>query len=135
MIYGVEAYTCDDAKIKDKNNKYYHLVLLAKNETGRINLNRLITISERPENKYYKPRIDLDILREHKDGLIVLSACLAGEVSKRLMDDDYDGAKSVVAKYKEVFGKDYYLEIQAHNDPEQKEVNQKMLRLAKATNT
>ena len=52
MIYGVEAYTCDDAKIKDKNNKYYHLVLLAKNETGRINLNRLITISERPENKY-----------------------------------------------------------------------------------
>lgn len=135
MIYGVEAYTCDDAKIKDKNNKYYHLVLLAKNETGRINLNRLITISERPENKYYKPRIDLDILQEHKDGLIVLSACLAGEVSKRLIDDDYDGAKAVVGKYKAVFGKDYYLEIQAHNDPEQIEVNHKIIQLAKETNT
>ncbi len=135
MIYGVEAYTCDDAKIKDKNNKYYHLVLLAKNETGRINLNRLITISERPENKYYKPRIDLNILREHKDGLIVLSACLAGEVSKRLMSDDYDGAKAVVAKYKAVFGKDYYLEVQAHNDPEQIEINRKIIKLAKETNT
>ena len=135
MVYGVEAYTCDDAKIKDKNNKYYHRVLLAKNETGRINLNRLITISERPENKYYKPRIDLDILREHKDGLIVLSACLAGEVSKRLMADDYDGAKTVVAKYKAVFGNDYYLEIQAHNDTEQVEVNHKIIQLAKETNT
>ena len=135
MIYGVESYTCDDAKIKDKNNKYYHLVLLAKNETGRINLNRLITISERPENKYYKPRIDLDILMEHKDGLIVLSACLAGEVSKRLMADDYDGAKTVVAKYKAVFGNDYYLEVQAHNDPEQIEVNRKVMLLAKETDT
>ena len=135
MIHGMEAYICDDAKIKDKDNRYYHLVLLCKNETGRINLNRLITISERPENKYYKPRIDFEILQAHKDGLIVLSACLAGEVSRLLQADNYDGAKAVVAKYKQAFGADYFLEIQAHNDPEQIEVNKKILQLAKVTNT
>ena len=135
MIHGMEAYICDDTEIKDKNNRYYHLVLLCKNETGRINLNRLITISERPENKYFKPRIDMEILQAHKDGLIVMSACLAGEVAKLLLADDYDGAKVVVTKYKQAFGADYFLEIQAHNDPEQIEVNQKILRLAKDTNT
>ena len=135
MLHGMEAYICADAKVKDKDNKYYHLVLLCKNETGRINLNRLISISERAENKYGKPRIDFEILREHKDGLIVLSACLAGEVSRLLMADDYSGAKAVVTNYKQAFGADYFLEVQAHNDPEQIEVNHKILRLAKDTKT
>lgn len=135
MLHGMEAYVCDDAKVKDKDNRYYHLVLLCKNETGRINLNRLITISERPENKYYKPRIDLNILSEHKDGLIALSACMAGEVSRALQSGDYEGAKKVVAKHKAVLGKDYFLEIQAHNDPEQIEVNKQILQLAKDTHT
>lgn len=135
MLHGIESYICADAKVKDKDNRYYHLVLLCKNETGRINLNRLITISEHPENKYYKPRIDFEILQAHKDGLIVLSACLAGEVSRLLQSDDYEGAKAVVAKYKQAFGTDYFLEIQAHNDPEQIEVNKRILQLAKDTNT
>ena len=135
MVHGMEAYICDDAKVKDKDNRYYHLVLLCKNETGRINLNRLITISERKENKYYKPRIDFEILKEHKDGLIVLSACLAGEIPRLLQADDYEGAKAVVTKYKQVFGADYFLEVQAHNDPEQIDVNQQILRLAEDTET
>lgn len=135
MIHGMEAYICDDAKVKDKNNRYYHLVLLCKNETGRINLNRLITISERPENKYYKPRIDLSILQEHKDGLIVMSACLAGEISRLLIDGNYEAAKNSVLKYKSVLGNDYYLEVQAHNDQEQIDVNKQILKIAQETNT
>lgn len=135
MIHGMEAYVCHDAKVKDKSNRYYHLVLLCKNETGRINLNRLISISERPENKYYKPRIDLNILSEHREGLIALSACMGGEVSRALQSGDYDLAKEVVAKHKALFGADYFLEVQAHDDPEQIEVNKQILQLAKDTGT
>jgi len=135
MNHGMEAYICDDATVKDKDNRYYHLVLLCKNETGRLNLNKLISISERPENKYYKPRIDFDILKAHSEGLIVLTACLAGEVPRLLQADDYEGAKALVAKYKSVFGDDYYLELQARNDPEQIEINKLILKLAADTNT
>lgn len=129
-IHGVEFYICDDATVKDKDNKYYHLVALCKDETGRINMNRLITKSEHPDHFYSKPRIDFGMLMEHSDGLVIMSACLAGEVSRRLLADDYDGAVAIAKKYKEAFGDDYYLEIQSHMVEEQIEVNKKILQIA-----
>lgn len=129
-IVGVEFYVCDDLSVKDKNSKYYHLVALCKNEAGRLNMNKLISLSERPENKYYKPRIDFDLLSEYGEGLVILSACLAGEVSKSLLSNDYGNAKKIALKYQERFGDDYYLEIQAHRDPEQIAVNRQVVQLA-----
>lgn len=130
-IIGVEFYICDDLTVRDKNSKYYHLVALCKNETGRINMNTLISLSERPENKYYKPRIDFELLSQYGEGLVILSACLAGEVSKNLLANDYEKAKETALRYKERFGEDYYLEIQAHRDPEQITVNEQILQLSK----
>ena len=129
-IIGVEFYICDDLAIRDKNSKYYHLVALCKNETGRINMNTLISLSERPENKYYKPRIDFNLLSQYGDGLVILSACLAGEVSKNLLADECEKAKETALRYKDRFGEDYYLEIQAHRDPEQITVNKQILQLS-----
>lgn len=130
-IHGCEMYICDDTNIKDQNSKYHHLVVLCKNETGRINLNKLISISNLSENFYSKPRIDFEKLKQHKDGLLVLSACLAGEISKFLLIDDYEKAKEIALKYKNEFGNDYYLEIQARNDNKQIEINKKIIALAK----
>lgn len=129
-IHGVEFYICDDVKVKDKDSKYYHLVALCKNDTGRLNMNRLITMSEHPDNKYFKPRIDFEMLKQHSDGLIIMSACLAGEVSKAIMSDEYDRAEQIARKYQEQFGEDYYIEIQSHSDPEQIKVNQALVVLA-----
>ena len=133
-IHGCEMYICDDTNIKDQNNKYYHLVLLCKNETGRINLNKLISISNLPENFYNKPRIDFEKLKQYKEGLIVQSACLAGEINKFLLINDYEKARKVALKYKNEFGNDYYLEIQARNDNKQIEINKKIVVLAKELN-
>lgn len=130
-IHGVEFYICDDLKIKDKNSKYYHLVALCKNETGRVNMNTLISLSENPTNKYYKPRIDFNLLAKYGDGLIIMSACLAGEVSKHILSGDSEGAYEIVKKYKSRFGEDYYLEVQAHRDEEQVVVNKQILSIAK----
>ena len=133
-IHGCEFYICDDTSIKDKNNRYYHLIALCKNDIGRINLNKLISISEHPDNKYYRPRIDFEKLRQHSDGLIILSACLAGEVSKYISEAQYDKAKEIALKYKSVFNGDYYLEIQARNDSEQIEANKQILNLSTELN-
>lgn len=130
-IHGCEMYICDDTSIKDKDNKYHHLIVLCKNETGRINLNKLITISNLPENFYNKPRIDFEKLQQYKDGLIIQSACLAGEIDKLLLAGNYEKAKEIALKYKNEFGNDYYLEIQARNDSKQIEVNKKVIELAK----
>ena len=78
-MYGCEMYICDDVKIRDSSSKYNHLIVIAKNETGRINLNKLVSLS--CYYKYYgKPRIDFNMLTDHKDGLIIVSACMAGAV-------------------------------------------------------
>lgn len=130
-IHGVEFYICDDLKVKDKNSKYYHLVALCKNETGRVNMNTLISLSENPTNKYYKPRIDFNLLSQYGDGLIIMSACLAGEVSKHIMSDDLKGAYEIAKKYRDRFGEDYYLEVQSHRDEEQIAVNKQILSMAK----
>lgn len=130
-IHGVEFYICDDVKIKDKDSKYYHLVALCKNEIGRINMNTLISMSEHPDNKYYKPRIDFDMLSRYGEGLIIMSACMAGEISRYLLSGNVEQATETALKYKERFGDDYYLEVQAHRDKEQIELNKKILELSK----
>jgi DNA polymerase-3 subunit alpha len=132
-IHGCEMYICDDTQIKDMNNKYYHLVILCKNENGRINLNKLISMSNLEENFYNKPRIDFNKLKEHKEGLLILSACLAGEISLYL-NKDYEEAKRRAMQYKTLFGDDYYLEIQSRNDLEQIEINKKIIQLSLETN-
>jgi len=132
-IHGCEVYTCDDLYVKNKDNRYYHLVILCKNDTGRINLNKLISESGKPENFYYKPRIDFDLLCKYKEGLLITSACMAGEVSRYILTD-YEKAKSIAQKYRSVFGEDYYLEIQAHNDEEQIIINKKTVELSRELN-
>lgn len=129
-LYGCEMYICDNVSVKDKNNKYFHLVIIAKNETGRINLNKLV--SESCNYKYYgKPRIDFEMLKQHKDGLIVLSACMAGEVQRNLAVGDYQQAEYIALKYRDVFNDDYYLEYQSHTDDRQQQLNRYIVDLAK----
>lgn len=128
-INGCELYICDDLAVKDKNNKYYHLIALCKNDTGRKNLNTLISLSERPENKYYKPRVDFKLIQKYSEGLIVLSACMAGEISRYIERGDTNKAEKTALKYKEHFGENYYLEIQSHNDKKQIELNKKIVDL------
>jgi len=129
-IYGCEMYICDDIQIKDKDNRYSHLVVLASSEQGRLNLNKLISISN-IDGFYYKPRIDFSLLKKHKEGLIVLSACMAGEVSKAFRIGDGVKARDIALKYKKEFGENYYLEYQSHSEPEQQKLNREIVDLAK----
>jgi len=133
FIYGCEMYICDDMTIKDKSNKYYHLVILAKNEQGRLNLNKLLSKSHL-EGFYYKPRIDFELLKQYKEGLIILSACMAGEIQRNLYNNNYQNAKEIALKYKNEFQDDYYLEFQSHNDKEQLELAKKVVSLSKELN-
>ena len=130
-IMGCEMYiTPQHPSVKNKENKYNHLVVIAKNETGRLNLIKLV--SEGNKYKYYgKPRIDYNMLLEHKDGLIITAACLGGEVQRAIMDEDIIKATNIALKYKNDFGDDYYLELQSHRDDEQRMVNRKLLEMAK----
>ena len=130
MIYGVELYECFDIKEKDKDNKYFHLVALAKNERGRIALNEIITKSNF-EGFYYKPRVDLELLKPYANDLIILSACLASKLSR---ETDYNKCVEYVKEYKSIFPH-FYLEMQSHKSQAQCEYNQKILKLAKDTNT
>lgn len=130
-IHGCEMYICNDVKIKDKTDKYFHLLILCKNEKGRQNLNKLMSISEHPDNKYNKPRIDFEILSQYSEGLICLSACMVGEISRFLMSGNFEEAYSRAKKYKELFGEDYYLEIQSRQEKEQMILNKQIVELAK----
>lgn len=129
VINGCEVYICGDVNVQNKDDKYNHLILLSKNEVGRQNLNWLI--SQSTLYRYYgKPRIDFNMLKEHHDGLVCLSACMAGEVSRALMNNDVVTAKNIALKYKELFGEDYYIEYQSHDTAEQQALNQKLIKLA-----
>lgn len=129
-LYGCEMYICNDVTTRDKNNRYHHLVVIAKNEAGRLNLNKLV--SESCKYKYYgKPRIDFEMLKSHKEGLIVCSACMGGEVQRLIVEKDYQSVVAVVKKYKEVFGDDYYLEYQSHSEPTQQMLNKVIVELGK----
>lgn len=129
VINGCEMYICDDVDVTNKDSKYHHLVLLCKNEQGRTNLNWLV--SQSTLHKYYgRPRIDFNMLKEHHEGLICLSACMAGEVSRALMNGDSKLAEKIALKYKSLFGEDYYIEYQAHLVDEQQSLNLQLIELA-----
>jgi len=138
-IIGVEIYLAPRG-LKDKTPKIdsnpHHLVLLAKNQVGYRNLMKLVSIAHL-EGYYYKPRIDLNILKNHAKGLICLTSCLQGEIPQLILSGRVEGAKSKIKEYKKIFGKDnFYLEIQPHPKiAEQKKANEIMIRLAKETKT
>lgn len=117
-IIGFEAYMANGSRF-DRNSKaekkrnYFHLLLLAKDNTGYRNLLKLTSLAH-TEGMYYKPRIDRELLEKHKDGLIVTSACMGGVVGAHLLDGDIDSAKEAVIYYRDLFGDDFYLEIQNH---------------------
>ena len=120
-IIGCEFYYVDDISVKDKER--YHLILLAKNYTGLQNLIRLHNIAA-GEGFYYKPRIDFTLLEEHHEGLICLSACIAGKIPQLILrNDTLEPAVAEANRFKELFNEDFYLEIQPGTFPEQKEVN------------
>lgn len=130
MIYGVEMYECFDRNIKDKESKYFHLVVLAKNERGRKALNHLVTLSNL-EGFYYKPRIQLSDFKGYGDDLIVCSACLASKIAR---ESDLIQCIRYIKEYKLMFPW-FFLEMQSHKSEEQAEYNKKIMELAKLTQT
>lgn len=134
-IIGCEVYVSPRTRFdKEKEDgRYNHLVLLAKDNEGYQNLIKMVSQGF-TEGFYRKPRIDLDLLREHHHGLIALGACLAGPVSRPLLEDNYEKAKSQALLYNEVMGEgNFYLELQDHGMKEQAKVNQLTMRLAEET--
>ena len=132
-IIGCEFYTTDDIQVKSGKVKLNHLILLAKNEEGYKNLCLLNTIAFR-DGFYYKPRIDHEALKKHSSGLICLSACLAGEIPQLILQNRFDEAEQTVLWFKNLFGEDYYLELQNHGLLEQQKVNEKLKEFAKKYN-
>lgn len=130
LIYGVELYECFDTAIKDKNNKYFHLIALAKNENGRKALNKIITKSNL-ENFYFKPRVQISDIAPYAEDLIICSACLASKLAK---ESDFDTCVKYIKEYKLAFP-NFYLEMQSHKSEEQANYNQKILKLSEVTNT
>ena len=131
-IIGCEAYLTAGSRRERgsrKDQPIYHLILLAKNETGYKNLMRLVSIGHL-EGQHYKPRIDMEALAAHAEGIICLSACLGGEVPQHLLHGRDDEAHKAALRYKQIFGEDFYLELQDHGIPEQKRVNPKLIALA-----
>ncbi|MBR6773683.1 MAG: PHP domain-containing protein, partial [Clostridia bacterium] len=124
-IIGCELYMTDDMSVKTtqggKMPKYNHIVLLAKNITGYKNLIKLVSEAY-VDGLYYKPRTDFKHLSQHAEGLVCLSACLAGELPQALLHNKFDEAEQIVQRYKNLFGDDYYIEIQDHNIRDQKVV-------------
>lgn len=135
-VIGCEVYMAPRSrfeKVHDIDNKTSHLILLAQNQTGYKNLIKMVS-SGYIDGFYYKPRIDFELLKEHSEGIIALSACLAGEVPKAILNGNYDEAKSIVQKYVNVLGKDnYFLEIQDHGIAEQKRIIPEIIRLSQET--
>ncbi len=134
-IIGCEVYVAPKSRFdKDKfDSKYNHLVLLCENETGYKNLIKMVSLSF-TEGFYSKPRVDRQLLAEYHEGLIALSACLAGEIPTALLKGNYDGAKNAALWYRNTFGEDnFFLEIQDHGLTEQLEINPKIAQIAKET--
>ena len=129
-IIGCEMYMTHDLHVKDNTSEFEHLILLAKNKTGYKNLVKLDSIAF-VDGFYYKPRIDYKTLREHSEGLVCLSACLAGRIPKLLLKGDNEGAKKTALELKDIFGDDFYIEIQDHGLEEQKRVLPLLLQLSK----
>ena len=135
-IIGCEVYVAERTrfdKVHEFDANSHHLVLLCKNETGYKNLIKLVSAGF-TEGFYIKPRIDRELLEKYSEGLICLSACLAGEIPKLIEQSNYEGAKRTALEYLEIFGEgNYYLELQDHGIPEQAAVNRGLERIAEET--
>ncbi len=131
-LIGCEFYVHDgDIHEKDSShNPLYHLILIAKDKTGYMNLVKLVSIAH-CEGMYYKPRINYELLEKYHEGLICCSACLGGEVIQNLLQRNYDGAKATAQKYQNLFKEDYYIELQDHGLEEQKRTNPDLIKIAK----
>lgn len=137
-ILGCEVYVAPnsrfDKELTGGEDRYYHLILLAENNTGYSNLIKIVS-SGFIDGFYYKPRVDMEILNKYHEGLICLSACLAGEVQRYIAKGLYEEAKKQAIKYRDCFGENnYFLEMQDHGIPEQKTVNQGLMRLSQELN-
>ena len=133
-ILGCEVYVAPnsrfDREITGGEDRYYHLVLLAENNTGYSNLMKIVSKGF-VDGYYYKPRVDKSLLREYHEGIIALSACLAGEVPRYISKGLYDNAKKAALEYQEIFGQgNFFLELQDHGIPEQGIVNQRLLQMS-----
>lgn len=134
-IIGCEVYVTAGSRLtkEGKGGGYYHLVLLAENETGYHNLIKLVSYGF-IDGFYYKPRVDKELLRQYHEGIIASSACLAGEVARDVLTLSYDHAKEAALEYEEIFGKgNFFLELQNHGMAEQKRVNEALIRMSKET--
>ena len=131
-LIGCEFYVHDgDIKVHDSShNPLYHLIIIAKDSQGYKNLIKLVSVAW-CDGFYYKPRINFDLLKQHHEGLICASACLGGEVLQHLLNNEYNLAKEAAKRYKDLFGDDYYIELQDHNLPEQKRTNPDLIKIAK----
>lgn len=129
-IFGCEFYVADDLRERNARSKNSHLILLAKNRTGYLNLCELNSIAFR-DGFYYKPRIDYETLEKYSEGVVCLSACIAGDIPQYILNRQYDKAEELVQWFKRVFGEDFYLEIQNHGMQEEQEVNKKLREYSK----
>ncbi len=134
-ILGCEVYVAPDSRFDKEltggEDRYHHLVLLAENNTGYSNLMKIVSIGF-TEGYYYKPRVDMEVLNKYHEGIIALSACLAGEVPRLIVKGLYQEAKNCVQKYLDCFGRgNYFLELQDHGIPAQKTVNASLMRISK----
>lgn len=134
-ILGCEVYVAPnsrfDKELTGGEDRYHHLVLLAENNIGYSNLMKIVSIGF-TEGYYYKPRVDMEVLNKYHEGIIALSACLAGEVPRLIVKGLYEEAKNCVQKYLDCFGKgNYFLELQDHGIPAQKTVNASLMRIGK----
>ena len=132
-IIGCEFYVSENHNVKVGRSKYSHLVLLAKNDVGYKNISKLNSIAFK-EGFHYKPRIDYNDLDKHTEGVVCLSACIAGDIPQAILNHDYEEAERLIVWFKERFGEDFYLEMQDHGLIEQKEVNKYLREYAKKYN-
>lgn len=130
MIYGCELYECEDIEIKDKDNKYFHLICLIRNEQGRKDLNKVITKSNF-EGFYFKPRCTIEDLKPYAENFVISSACLASKLAR---ESDFEKCVEYINEYKDAFPY-FFLEMQSHSHQDQCLYNQKILELSQRTNT
>ena len=136
-IMGCEVYVAPGSRFDKEqqhgDDRYYHLVLLAENNQGYSNLMKIVSAGF-VDGYYYKPRVDMEILKKYHEGIIALSACLAGETARNLARGFYEEGKKAALKYESVFGKgNFFLELQDHGIPQQQMVNQQLVRMSRET--
>lgn len=136
-ILGCEVYVAPGSRFDKEKGKeedrYYHLVLLAETQEGYQNLIKIVSYGF-VDGFYYKPRVDMELLEQYHEGIIALSACLAGEVARNLAREFYEEGKEAALRYEKIFGKgNFFLELQDHGIPEQRQVNHELIRMSRET--